>query len=439
MDISNTSSRMARLAASVAVATLGFGALATAAEASTYACRGIERPGIDVVEGQNGVFYRIHPNLQNSHWITDQTADDIAALSEVLAAQGTHLVVVPVPTKALAMPEHLPRLATYAGYDPDLAASVYGESILQLRERGVMAVDGRAAMRSLANAGTAPFHALDTRPTPEGAQALANGVEAVLAAAGHAPRARQEFQTQQTGRHLVPSGLRTRLQRHCDYDLPQVEAVTYATGAGLGAAVQAVGTTDNVAVVGTGLTGAPGTNFAGFISQATGRPAQALHAPGEDAFAAISSYVTSAAFQASRPGVLVWEFPIWADLGRFGDQPMAELIAGAGGACSVELPVQAGANPNRVQAGLTRVSQPQNAVLMLDTGGTPASRVAFRFAASDGAQRVKSIHRSDGHILNGRFYLPMSGLWPEGATGVEIETDAGFGARPRLVACTIAR
>ncbi|WP_371155875.1 hypothetical protein [Jannaschia sp. 2305UL9-9] len=429
----------ARLAVMAAVSAAGLTLASGAARASTFACSGIEVPGVDMVEGTDGTFYRIDPDLHSEHWIADPVADSIAALSAMLEAGGTRLVVVPVPTKALAMPEGLPAMAGYAGYNPDLAATVYGEAIGQLRKRGVLTVDARSAMRKLATSGTAPFHALDTRPTPEGLQAIANAVEDTLAGAGIAPRSRQAFETRQIGAQPLPSPMRTRLQRYCAYDLPPVQASTFVTSTAIGAAAASLGPIEEAAVVGSGLSGHANANFAGFISQATGRPTQSLHVDGEDPYAAISSYMTSQSFQSNRPSLLVWEFPIWSELGIRGDQPLAELIAAASRACTVELPLRPGGGDNRLAASLGQVPGGADTVLMLDTGGTPASSVAFRFAAPDGAQRVKSIHRLDGQILNGRFYLPLSGLWPEGTTGVEIMADTGFGSLPRLLSCDIAR
>lgn len=429
----------ARLAIMATVSALGIGAVAGPAEASIYSCDATELSDIDMVEGIDGTFYRINPDLYSEHWIADPVADNIAALSRMLEAGGTRLVVVPVPTKALVMPEGLPPMASYTGYNPDLAATVYGEAIGQLRRRGVLTVDGRSAMRQVATSGVAPFHALDTRPTPEGLQALANAVEATLADAGVTPRSRQTYETRQLGAQEIASGMRTQLQRHCAYDLPPVQASAFVTTTAIGAAVQALGPIEEAAVVGSGLSGEASSNFVGFISQATGRPTQSLYAVGEDPFAAISSYMTSPSFQSNRPSLLVWEFPIWSELGLRGDQPLVELIAAASRSCTIEVPLRPGGADNRLAAGLGQVPGGAGGVLMLDTGGTPAASVAFRFSAPDGAQRVKSIHRSEGQILNGRFYLPMSGLWPEGVTGVEIQADTGFGSLPRLLACDIAR
>ncbi|UWQ19663.1 alginate O-acetyltransferase AlgX-related protein [Jannaschia sp. M317] len=429
-----TPNKILRTAAALAVLAAPTVLLPGQAQASTYACRGIAAPGIDVVEGTDGGFYRIDPDLHSDHWIAERTLAEIAALSQALAAGGTTLVVLPVPTKALAMPETLPSVAGHAGYAPDLAASVYAENIRRLRDRGVIAADGRAAMRQLATTGTAPFPAHDTRPSPEGLRALAGAVGTALSEAGQTPRAPQAFTTTQVGNHRILSPLRTRLQRHCARELPPVIGTSWST-VPAGNATPTPG--DSVAITGSGLTGVAGGNFAGFVSQATGRAAQALNIDGEDPFAAISSYLTSAAFLAQRPGVLVWEFPVWADLGARGDQPMAELIAAATASCTVTLDLAAGSAPGRLQASLRAVPAAANRVLMLDAGGTAPGSVAFRFTAEDGAQRVKSIYRAPGHVLGGRFYLPLTGLWPQGATGVEIQTATGFGGLPRLTVCDL--
>ena len=97
---------------------------------SAFGCNGLDAPSkYAAVEGAEGVFYRVSPDLHMFNSFSEVTADRVAALAKVLAAQGTTLIFVPVPTKALAMPDQLPQAARDDGYDSSLAATVYLEGV----------------------------------------------------------------------------------------------------------------------------------------------------------------------------------------------------------------------------------------------------------------------------------------------------------------------
>jgi alginate biosynthesis protein AlgX len=49
--------------------------------------------------------------------------------------------------------------------------------------------------------------------------------------------------------------------------------------------------------------------------------------------------------------------------------------------------------------------------------------------------RAKSVYRHPDQVKTGRFYMPMSGLWPEGAQAVDIVLDVPFAGSARVTAC----
>ena len=66
------------------VASLG---LAEPAAASGYGCRGLaEGQFMASVEGREGVFFRLHPDLHNHHPMAPETIADLATLTQALAA-----------------------------------------------------------------------------------------------------------------------------------------------------------------------------------------------------------------------------------------------------------------------------------------------------------------------------------------------------------------
>ena len=106
---------------------------ATAAAAqSPHGCTGLEQAPVPSIEGLNGMFYRIDPDLVMDTRLPDSMIRDIQKLSLALDSRGTKLVYVPVATKGLALPRYLSHDADRFGYDVRLARALYADSIAQL-------------------------------------------------------------------------------------------------------------------------------------------------------------------------------------------------------------------------------------------------------------------------------------------------------------------
>ena len=419
---------------------------APAAAQSVHGCTDLGAQGRWAsVEGAGGVFFRIDPDLMMTHPFSDDTVTALADLSRALAAQGTRLIYVPLPTKALAMPEGLPPEARDLGYDATLAATLYDDMLARLAAAGVTAVNARAALRS--GAGAAPsFFGPDPRLTAAGARRAAEAIAgslATLPGMSDLPRAR--FETRSASATRLPSDMRVALQRHCLIPLPEVETETFVTtrlegGATAGGnALLGTGSTEaRVALVGTEYGGDPALNLAGFLSTATGLEVQGYAVTGGGAFAAISSYLTSRAFAESRPAVLVWANPVFESLADHGDQPMRELIAAAGDTCRVALPAGPGAVPGVLVADLAGLDPGLPTVLLVDTGGAAATSLTLAVQEPGGPALSRSVHRHKAQAPTGRFYVPLDGLWPEGGaagTTAEIRLDVAFGTDARVTAC----
>ena len=420
---------------------------APAAAQSVHGCSDLGGTGRWAsVEGAGGVFYRIDPDLLMAQPFSDDTVTALAALSRALAAQGTRLIYVPLPTRSLAMPEALPPEARDLGYDATLAATLYDDMLARLAAAGVTAVNARAALRGGADAAPS-FFATDPRLTAAGARRAAEaiaGTMATLPGLADLPRAR--FETRAASAQRLPSQMRVALQRHCLIPLPEVETETFVTtrldggGTSGGNALPGTGTQARVALVGTEVSGDPAVNLAGFLSTATGLDVQSYAVTDGGAFAAISSYLTSRAFAEARPAVLVWANPVFESLADHGDQPLRELIAAAGDTCRVALPAGPGAGPGVLVADLAGLDPGLPTMLLIDTGGAPATAVTVEVRGPGTPARSRSVHRHNGQVPTGRFYVPLDGLWPEAAvpgTGAtaDIRLDVAFGTEPRVTAC----
>ncbi len=411
---------------------------------SAYGCTGLDgQQKHAAIEGSDGIFYRVDPDMRMFNSVSDETADQMAALSKALASLGTTLIYVPVPTKSLGMPDQLPPAARDYGFDVDIAATVYSESIKKLQKRGVLVADARFSLQAPVADGPS-FFGTDYRMTTKGAEREAAAIAAVIAAApGFADLPKGRFDNSPAGTVQVESAQRSAMQRHCLQPLPLAETEAYAPTRlqGNGAARDTTifgsgsGAGGRVAIVGTELDGDPIANLSGFVAKATGLETSQYAVTDGGAFAAISAYLTSRAFQDARPAFLVWTNPVNESLAKYGDQAFAELIAASGDTCRVPLPVSVDLQSNSVVADLSSLDASQTYTLYLDADGAPATSAQFDFTASNGLIRTKSIYRNRDQVKTGRFYMPMSGLWSEGVQSVQITLDVPLGNAPRVSAC----
>ena len=416
-------------------------AAAEVAAQSTYSCNGLdEQQKFAAVEGADGVFYRVHPDLHMFSSFSEVSADRVAALSKSLAALGTTLVFVPVPTKSLAMPDQLPQAARDYGYDASLAATVYLEGIKKLQKRGVAVVDARLALHAAKDAKPS-FFLTDYRMTAAGAEREAKAIADIIAKTpGFADLPKGRFEVTAAGSTILESAMRSALQRHCLLPLPLAESDTFAA-ARMQSATASKGNTifggggGRIAVVGTEIDGDPVSGLAGFVAKFTGLDTIQYAVEGGGAFAAITSYMTSGGFQEARPSYLVWAVPVQDSLANFGDQPFAELTAAAGDGCRVPLPVMANPQGNSVVADLGALDPSQSYTLLLEVDSTAVSAAQFDFTTGAGQIVSKAVYRSKDQVKTGRFFMPMSGLPPEGARTVEIRMDEASGGNPRVTAC----
>ena len=419
-----------------------FGAQSVQAQ-SAYACRNLEtHAGLPAVEGADGTFFAIKPELQSHHGMADDTIAKLGQLNKALSARGTTLVLLPVPTRGQVLLNKLPSMAAHLGFSASASAAVHLDMVKRLRGAGIPVADALIPLRKAALAGGRPYFETDPRLTPQGARILAATVGEILADHPNLTDVTREVYISTEGAETtLPSAMRAQLQSACQSPLPLLKTPTFSTSRQTGsfAATGATfGTTQGsrLVVLGAEVTGTPALNLAGFLSEATGLEALNYGLPKGGAFAAINSYLTSADFQARPPRVLVWEFPVSASMADHGDQPLAELIAAAGGACRSTLATTRSPSGDRLRADLSQVRPDAQLTLSLDTGGAALPFVRFHFTGNDGLVRSRSIYRHPDQILTGQFYMPLSGLNATGLRGVEIEGPGAFGLQARLAACS---
>jgi alginate biosynthesis protein AlgX len=414
-----------------------------AAAQSDFGCINLAgRHSLPSVEGADGIFYRVDPDLHMFHAFSDETVGQIADLAAALAALGTTLIYVPVPTKSLAMPDQLPVAATDLGFDLSIATTVFDEMLRKLDKAGVASTNLRTALRTAPEAPPS-FYGTDYRMTAEGARRMATALANLIAATeGFADIPKGAFETRAAGPVIIDSDMRNILQRHCTSPLPLAQTESYATNRFQTA--QASGDTAifgspagsaRIAVVGTEYTGGTVANLSGFLAEATGLDVLEYTVDGGGAFAAISSYLTSRQFQDSRPAYLIWANPVFENLAQYGDLPMRELIAAAGGNCRVTLPLATGFEQNTLSADLRALQPGQSYTLFVDADGAQATEARFTFVGPNGEARTRKIIRNPDQVPTGRFYMAMAGLFSGPPQTAQITLDVPFGINARVTAC----
>ncbi|MEK1888623.1 MAG: alginate biosynthesis protein [Phyllobacterium sp.] len=384
-----------------------------AASSSAYGCANLEsNQALPTLEGKEGYFYRVMADLRMQHPLSNHIAELIGALDEALAATGTTLVYVPIPTKSLVMPQYLPEAAHEYGFDYDVAEFAYKDVVEKLNARGVITVDVLNAMRHLPQ-GKAAFLQADFHWTSAGAEAAAKVVaETMSKLPGFARATSNTFETRPLGEMQIISTMRRILQENCTKALPPAVTEGYGTTeTAPAAAVDIFGDAQpeqSIVLVGTSYSDLAAANFDGFLSQSLAMPVTNFAISGGDQFGSITSYMTSEAFLNHRPKVLVWENPIYNNLGKFGDTPLIELMAAARQACrTVDRTQISPAGDNALSVSVSAGQVPDHAVIYAYSGNDQSRHAALKFRLNDGHLFESGIWRADRVVSSGRYYFPV--------------------------------
>lgn len=414
-------------AIAIVLASAGFGHAAS----SAFGCAGLEtNRQLAVVEGKNGFFYRVIADLRMEQQLSEHTADEVAALAEALEAGGTTLVFVPIPTKSLVLPEYLPEAArSDFGFDYGVAKSAYDDVIRRLRDRGIATVDLLDSLKKEPG-DVPPFFQADFHWTSSGARASAKQIAATIHQLPGADDLKKAgFETKPTTRLSIISTMRRLLQASCKDALPLPQTQGYETveTGSTDSAVDIFGSDDSggtVALVGTSYSDLPASNFAGFLSEALSTPVTNYSISGGNQFGSITSYLTSEAFQENRPRFLIWENPIYNNVGKFGDAPLIELSTAARQGCrTIDSGKISLLGTNVLSVALSKEEVSNSAVIYAFSGDTHSRRATLRFQLNDGNQFESSIIRADRMVSTGRFYFPVRYFASEASSHINLEFD----------------
>lgn len=421
------------------------GVTAASAEPSAYGCSGLDTASaLPSIEGRNGVFYRVLADLRMRHPMEDAVMEQMAALSEALAAGGTTLIYVTVPTKSQAMPEFLPQAASDYAYDSATATLVYDDIVQRLSQHGVLAPDILSAL-SKAAPDEPPFFQADFHWTSEGARLAAEAIGAAMQTLPfYADLTLAEYQTNELAPTAAFSTMRRTLQAFCIDELPRVEAKAQLTqlvvGPDEGAGDIFAGGEEMVQVVlvGTSFSDSPLGNFAGYLSQYSGLDVVNYAVTGGNQFGAMTSYLTSRDFAENPPRFLIWENPIYSNLAQFGPDPLEELIAAAGETCSVPIPATP-SGTNGLTADLSGLTIGPQDVILADLGTDGPREALFTVSTRSGITRTAFIQRTDRMLASGRFFKPLGSIWHPDLTTLTVTFDRPVTDTSSLTLCSSSR
>jgi alginate biosynthesis protein AlgX len=412
---------------------------------SSFGCRNLEEIAeLQMIEGKDGMFFRILADLRLQHAFTDQTVEHLAEMAKALEKNGTTLIYVPLPTKSQVLPELVPARASLYGFDAGIATEIYDDVVRRLKERGVAAVDIATPMRNNNRNGFGEysFFEADFHWTAHGADVAAKAIgEALKALPAYGDVTPVRFDMKEVPPPEEFSSMRELLQKHCVSHVPTVTAHTYETirvedPTAEAGSMDIFGSSDEatIALIGTSYSDKPISNFSGYIEHWTGVPVENYSISGGNQFGSIISYITSREFQERRPRFLIWENPIYNNLGQYGGAPWAEIIAASRGECSAAIPASA-KGENAVEADLSTIQLDHDDVILADIGSDTSRKATFTLTGADGTVRTRSIERGDRLRSTGRYFFSLAGF-PEGSLQkVEVTFDAPAGETSSLSIC----
>ncbi len=415
------------------------------AQTSEYRCGQLDlASALPSIEGRNGVFYRVLADLRMRHPMEEAAMQQLADLSAALAAGGTTLIYVTVPTKSQAMPQFLPPAAADYSFDSATAVLVYDDIIARLSDHGVLAPDILAALSS-APEDVLPFFQADFHWTSDGARLAAAAIASVIKAQPeYGEMTVSQYQTVAIEQTTAFSTMRRTLQTFCKDELPRVEDVAHVTSvvAGDTAVVADIFAGDDdpaqIVLVGTSFSDSPLGNFAGFLSEYSGLDVVNYAVSGGNQFGAMTSYLTSRDFAQSPPRFLIWENPVYSNLAQYGPDPMDELIAAAGQTCSAPLPIVQ-SDGNSLTADLTGLTIGRGDVIRADLGTDGPRTAAFSLTTATGIIRNATMIRSDRMLASGQFYKPLGSIWHPDLTAVTVTFDRPVSDLSTLSLCQMSR
>lgn len=227
----------------------------------------------------------------------------IEQLQSALAAAGTTLVMVPIPTRAIVHPEKLGDVA----FDQQVAVEAYAGYLNRLRDRGVVVPELETMASSEDN--EALFFARDHHWTPEGAKRVAAMVARTLEQRGLLDDINAlVFSNIETSTTNNPGSYQRAATSLCNRSFDPEPFGVFESQGGLDLFDEP--STPEIVLVGTSNSkGVMHFNFDGFLKEALSRDVLNLAKSGGGYDEAITTFLASDLFREHPPKILIWEVP----------------------------------------------------------------------------------------------------------------------------------
>ena len=308
---------------------------------SSYGCVNLaERGEPQALEGKDGFFFTVMDDIAMKSVADPLLAENVAAFSKLLKAQGTILVFVPVPTRSQALADKVPESAWLYGYKENINTELHQEAIKRLDDAGVVTVDLLTPMKAKAAGDSPVYQKADPLWTTEGARLAAEAVAQKITAMPESRKANlMTFTTTKGEDYTRRSDLREAIQVHCSESLPPVTETRYETkGEEAFAADRPFNILGSdapapVVLVGSRFSADGQSHFDGFLKQLTSMDVDNRASASGSPFKSITDYLRSGDFQARPPLFLIWEVPPGGNLASYGPEPWETLTKSAAGDC----------------------------------------------------------------------------------------------------------
>jgi alginate biosynthesis protein AlgX len=352
-------------------------------------------------------------DLTNGHFVYEGRSQYFGQFDQALKSKGIHLLVTPLPTRAIVHPEMLDRSqVAQAKFDVAATRENYRSSLKRLSGMQVDSVDLLAsAMQYQKTGSTAPlFFSRDNHWTTDGSKLFAQSVAHQLAKSGALKGIKPvQFSNKLVNSLDTISWLAQALQRVCETTIEPEKVSIYETTRVGG---DLLGEDEYpVVLVGSSYSFEPRYNFEGFLKELLQVNVlnAAINAGGFNA--SLEGYFQSKAYAEKKPKVIVWEFSTSAS--PWEQTALRELIPSVYGDCADSSAVLLG--KSTVLKGSTSILKipksnlrgPQHFVsLKLSDKSILEFDLNLKF--DDGKQETVKIVRSDRIANEGQFYLKFA-------------------------------
>jgi alginate biosynthesis protein AlgX len=334
-------------------------------------------------------------------------------LARALEAQGTHLVVVPIPTRSMVHPDLMNADdPTQAAFSASKAVAAYMAFLEQLSSQDVTVVDVLASARTMATPGDASDVAFymkrDLHWTTLGAQVVAGAVaDALVPLEVQLQLPHQTYVTRRApwaDPHLRGEFVNNWLYEACGYKLPGELVPAFSTHRLSPGSVSAA----PVVLAGTSFSIPP--YYLGFLSTALQADVLNVSVGAGGTYNALQAYLISRSYREHKPKLLIWEFPIFGNRGDRGQ--WRQLIPSVYGPCKAS---------DSLAATTARVTGREVPLFQLNLPPAPGHATFLHLQASDlklttfgvslvyqdGFAEMVRIKRSDRVPNTGEYFLEL--------------------------------